>query len=201
MDGPGEPILLEVPHQLPDMVIIKSGFEMRQRELLISYEVIEEEVFKPVVDEILELIDYQLTLLKRDDVKLDYLILVGGFGQSSYLAQKLEERFKTEVGKITVPTSAELAVARGAVYFGSDPYSITHRYMKITYGFGISAPFEEGVDRTDFRVVDKANRVFCRYRFDPCVRKGQNVSLREGIKRVYYTFNSNVCYISKLKLS
>lgn len=195
VDGPGEPILLEVPYQLPDMVIIKNGFEMRKRELAISFEAIEDEVFKPVVHEILELISFQLTQLKRDGVKLDYLILVGGFGQSSYLAQKLETRFKKEVGKITAPLEGQLAVSRGAVYFGSDPYSITHRSMKITYGFGISAPFEEGVDREDFRVVDKANRVFCRYRFDPCVLKGQDISLKKGIKRVYYTFNSNVCNI------
>lgn len=195
-DGPGEPFYLEVPHQLPEMFIIKNGFEMKREELVISYEAIEEEVFHPVVSEVLDLIEDQLLQLKMHTATLDYIILVGGFGQSAYLEQKVKERFQGMVGRsIITPSVGELAVTRGAVLFGLDPYSITHRKMKITYGFGISALFEDGVDRADFRVVDKENKAVCKNRFDPCVRKGQDVSLKDSVKKVYHTFNSNTCHL------
>lgn len=163
---------------------------------------IEEEVFQPVVDEVLELIEFQLEELRKDSVRLDYIILVGGFGQSQYLKQKVEERFNKEVGSVVVPSVGELAVTRGAVLFGLDPYSITHRKMKITYGFGITAPYEEGLDKPDLKVIDKKNnKVVCKNRFDVCVKKGQEVSLAESKKKRYYTFNSNTCHLSKLDIS
>jgi hypothetical protein len=74
-------------------------------------------VFDPVIEEIMEMIDYQLENL-NDSKKVDHLILVGGFGQSNkYLQKKVKDRFKKIAKNIIIPRSAELSVARGAVNF------------------------------------------------------------------------------------
>lgn len=62
------------------------------------------------------MIEYQL--LQVENARLDYLILVGIFGQTKYLYKKIKERFNDVVGEILVPERGERAVVRGAVYHG-----------------------------------------------------------------------------------
>lgn len=187
--------IFQLPYELHGHKMEIGGFKMDGELLEIETKIVEREIFDPVVEEILLMIEFQLSQLLE---KLDYIILVGGFGQSKYLLKKIREKFESKVGSIIVPDAGELAVARGAVYFGLDPYSISHRRMRLSYGVSISSPFVQGVDKEEYKVKDKKGDYFCKNRFDVFVRKGQDVSLSDCVTREYFTFNSNTCHISKI---
>lgn len=84
--------------------------------LEIQAKVLKSEVFDPVIEYVLSMIEYQMEQI--ENTELDYLILVGIFGQSKYLHRKIIEKFSDVVGDILFPKRAERAVVRGAVYHG-----------------------------------------------------------------------------------
>ncbi|KAG2198766.1 hypothetical protein INT47_010552 [Mucor saturninus] len=172
--------------------IREDGFSLDENGLAISTKVLEAEVFKPVIQKVIKLVQFQLDRL--NGTLLDYIIIVGGFGQSKYLIEKIKEKFASIVGDVIVPDGGEVAVTRGAVYFGLDPYSISHRRMRLTYGISISSPFIEGVDRLDYKRTDSEGKDICINRFDAIVKKGDDVSIQNGYTRTYYTFNSGACH-------
>lgn len=176
--------------------IREDGFTLDENGLAISTKVLEAEVFNPVIQEVIQLVQFQLDRL--NGTSLDYIIIVGGFGQNKYLIEKIKENFASKVGDVIVPDGGEVAVTRGAVYFGLDPYSISHRRMRLTYGINISSPFIEGVDRLDYKRTDSEGKDICINRFDAIVKKGDDVSIQNGYTRTYYTFNSGACHLSKL---
>lgn len=156
------------------------------------------QVFDPVIEEIIYMINYQLEAL--DEKLLHYIILVGGFGQNTYLLQRIRNEFgkKEKVGDIIVPDVRELAVARGAVYFGLDPYSISHRRMRVSYGISISSPFIEDLDNPEYKIFDSHGNAYCKNRFDRLVSKGEDVSIKDCVSRDYKTQNSETFSISKM---
>lgn len=117
-------------------------------------------VFEPVIREILDLIREQL----RQSPRCDAIFLVGGFGTSNYLHQRVEQEFGHLVGTVAMPPRAELAVVRGAVYFGLDPKIVTARIPRRTYGLVVMMPFEEGVDPESAKIV-REDGVWCDNRF------------------------------------
>lgn len=74
------------------------------------------QVFDPLIEYILSMIEYQL--LQVESSKLDYLVLIGIFGQTKYLYRKIKEKFDDVVGEILVPERGERAMVRGAVFYG-----------------------------------------------------------------------------------
>jgi hypothetical protein len=64
------------------------------------------------------------------------MFLVGGFGESSYLQERLAEVFGPMNIAITLPPSPGTAVMMGAVRFGISPDLFKTRVSKFTYGVG-----------------------------------------------------------------
>jgi hypothetical protein len=136
-------------------------------------------VFEPVVSQVLTLIDGQL----NQSPNLEAIFLVGGFGQSNYLFRRVEEVFASRVGMIGVPPRGELAVVRGAVYFGLNPQVVTERVSRRTYGVETRMLYQPGLDPIEYSVVGADNRLFCRQRFSVYVHKGQSVKVDECISK------------------
>ncbi|KAH8553127.1 hypothetical protein BGW37DRAFT_488514 [Umbelopsis sp. PMI_123] len=136
-------------------------------------------VFEPVVSQVLALIDGQL----NQSPNLEAIFLVGGFGQSNYLFRRVEEAFANRVGMIGVPPRGELAVVRGAVYFGLNPQIVTERVSRRTYGVETRMLYQPGLDPIEYSVVGADNRLFCRQRFSVYVHKGQSVKVDECISK------------------
>ncbi|KAI9277976.1 hypothetical protein BC943DRAFT_364059 [Umbelopsis sp. AD052] len=136
-------------------------------------------VFEPVVSQVLALIDGQL----NQSPNLEAIFLVGGFGQSNYLFRRVEEVFANRVGMIGVPPRGELAVVRGAVYFGLNPQIVTERVSRRTYGVETRMLYQPGLDPIEYSVVGADNRLFCRQRFSVYVHKGQSVKVDECISK------------------
>lgn len=139
------------------------------------------EVFEPVVSQVLALIDSQL----MQSPILEAIFLVGGFGQSNYLFKRVEDSFADRVGMIGVPPRGELAVVRGAVYFGLNPQTVTERVSRRTYGVETRMLFQNEVDPPGLSIVGVDGRNYCRQRFSVYVHKGQSVGINECVSKTF----------------
>ncbi|VDC04739.1 unnamed protein product [Peniophora sp. CBMAI 1063] len=83
-------------------------------ELSIPGNLLRREVFDPVVEEVLNLIEEQLKRV----ASVDALLLVGGFSTSEYLFHRVDERFGSRIKVIARPHDADTATLRGAAQYG-----------------------------------------------------------------------------------
>lgn len=84
-------------------------------ELSIPGNLLRREVFDPVVNQVLELIEDQAKRINRD---VDAILLVGGFSQSDYLLTRVKEQFGNRIRNIARPSDADTATLRGAARYG-----------------------------------------------------------------------------------
>ncbi|KAG8997245.1 hypothetical protein FRB90_012533, partial [Tulasnella sp. 427] len=80
-------------------------------ELAIPGILLRREVFDPVVEEVLNLLEEQI---KRAAAPIDALMMVGGFSESHYLFKRVEARFRGRIAVIARPNDADTATSRGA---------------------------------------------------------------------------------------
>ncbi|KAF9995193.1 hypothetical protein BGZ79_011125 [Entomortierella chlamydospora] len=137
-------------------------------------------VFEPVVKQVLALIREQLRGAKRCSA----IFMVGGFGSSNYLLDRVKQEFGGVVKTISSPHKPEMAVVCGAVYAGMNPKIVTARITRRCYGIRMSRAFEEGVDPIKFKVM-RIDGARCEKRFSPIVRKGQKVEVDECVTNSY----------------
>ncbi|CAG8608555.1 2690_t:CDS:2 [Funneliformis caledonium] len=88
-------------------------------------------MFDPIVEDIIKLMTEQL---KNNDKKCSAIMLVGGFGESRYLQDRIRKEFNKTVPNISVPTQPIIAVVKGAVQFGLQADIVVNRVLKRTYG-------------------------------------------------------------------
>ncbi|CAO3628418.1 unnamed protein product [Cunninghamella echinulata] len=138
-------------------------------------------IFDPIVQQVLDLIEHQL---KQSPI-LEAIFLVGGFGQSNYLFRRIEESFAHRVGMIGVPPRGELAVVRGAVYFGLYPHIVTERVSRRTYGVETRMLFQPDLDPQEYFVIGRDQKHYCRKRFSIYVKKGQSIKVNECITKQF----------------
>jgi hypothetical protein len=168
-----------------------------KHEVGIKVGLLETQVFDPVVNIILDQIKSQIFRVERQGKKLDYIILVGGFGRSQYLMKKVKSAFESQVKDVIIPNSAELAVTRGAVYFGKDPYTISQRTMRYTYGISSTLPYQEGDDEKEV-TFDRDNNKVCKNRFEIFVTRGQSIDTKsQCVEKEYFTANTESCPLGK----
>ncbi|KAF9916603.1 Heat shock 70 kDa protein 12A [Lobosporangium transversale] len=170
---PGRAELTDYDIGLEDGVLTISAEEMRR------------EVFDPVVNDVLRLIQHQL---QQTQYQCNAIFLVGGFGCSSYLHSRVQAEFGSRVPMIGVPPRAELAVVRGAAYAGLMPRTITQRVARRWYGVDSLMAFEEGVDAAHKKVRDREGMIRARDRFSVYVSPGQPIGVDECITKRYITY-------------
>lgn len=92
------------------------------------------EIFDPVIDQIIKLINDQLNFSNE---KCTAIFLVGGFSESPYLLRRVKETFKYRVPITAAPAIPIAAIVRGAIMYGLNPNIIRDRILKWTYGIGV----------------------------------------------------------------
>lgn len=96
-------------------------------------------IFKPLIADVIRLVDSQIRSVRAMDKSVTALMLVGGFGQSEYLLKSLRTRFDVEVMQ---PVNAWTAVVRGAVLRGlEDQELVISRKARRHYGVKVVEPF------------------------------------------------------------
>ncbi|KAI8891030.1 actin-like ATPase domain-containing protein [Backusella circina FSU 941] len=139
-----DPANFSIEFALPSSLQISTdtleNTELFEDEILcIPYEDMCRFIFDPVVNQTVDLIAQHLEKLPEESRQVDAMLLVGGFGQSTYLLHKVQERFLNKYTQfVGVPPEGEMAVARGAVYFCLNPEMVNHRPSRHTYGLGFN---------------------------------------------------------------
>jgi hypothetical protein len=110
-------------------------------------------IFEPIVEQVIELVKGQV---EATHVQVKAVLLVGGFGQSNYLKERLRSSLNTETDKIEVlqPPHAWSAVVRGAVMKGLSNYDnklamvrIGRRMARKHYGVMLASLFDPAIHR------------------------------------------------------
>ncbi|KAH7015618.1 hypothetical protein EDB80DRAFT_566159 [Ilyonectria destructans] len=136
---------------------LDSGF------LVMSAEQIKD-IFEPVVKEVCDLVQGQVSSLRAKGGIVSGIVLVGGFGQSNYLYRRLKSHFASaapppyserpthatanatqEAGSIEVmqPVYAWTAVVRGAVLRGLEGNMVISRKSRMHYGTSYATVYDE----------------------------------------------------------
>lgn len=125
-------------------------------------------IFDPVIDEIVGLLEGQISDIEVKGGSVSGIILVGGFGQSNYLYETLKQHF-AGAGQATAPDSpidipkdvsysgiqvmqplyAWTAVVRGAVLRGLEGSMVTRRRSRRYYGTSYATVFDASKHAAD----------------------------------------------------
>ena len=116
-------------------------------------------------------------------LKTNYF-LVGGFGESPYLRQKIKKEFESNELIVLIPKRPLVSVVRGACMFGLNPFSITSRIAKKTYGISTLGIFDEKKHPLNKKVMIDGE-AFCENIFDTFVLKDDSVSVNQEIVKTY----------------
>ncbi|CAA7262612.1 unnamed protein product [Cyclocybe aegerita] len=84
-------------------------------QLSIPGNLLRREVFDPVVNQVIQLIEEQISQV---DQPIHALLLVGGFAGSEYLKQRVQDQFGARIRVIARPPDADTATLRGAATYG-----------------------------------------------------------------------------------
>ena len=162
------------------------------------------ELFKYVISNI---VNHVMTLVEDRSLQgVSSLILVGGFGNSSYLKAELERRVAQHNIPIVVPHDADLAVLKGAVMFGLNTKTITSRMMKHTYGVAMEPKFNPSKHKASKKVIRNGTE-FCGDVFQEYVKRGISKNVGESITKKFFPRTPNqqsmsfdIFYTDKLQL-
>ena len=114
----------------------------------------------------------KLLMSDRQLIDLDYILLVGGFGECKMLQDACRKAFPSVT--ILIPEESQLAIIRGAVLFGHNPLQIQSRVARFSYGKEVTKHFVEGVHKPSKREYKngKAYASRCFYVF---IKKGEEM--------------------------
>ena len=111
-------------------------------------------VFEPVIREVITLIEGQIEATKKP---IKAVLLVGGFGQSAYLRDRIRQAIGTKMEVMQSP-NGWTAVVRGALMKGLASTSPDFATVKISgrsarkhYGLSSSKPFVHGLHDVSLR--------------------------------------------------
>ncbi|KAG6374067.1 hypothetical protein JVT61DRAFT_4708 [Boletus reticuloceps] len=147
-------------------------------ELAIPGILIRREVFDPVVNQVLDMIEEQSRKIEQ---RIDALLLVGGFAGSEYLFSKVEAKFSGKIKVIARPSDADTATLRGAAQYGLSRKTIVSTVIvPRAYIMKVKLPAEpeDWLKRPAYINENSANVAICENRLQYLVMKGS--ILRKG---------------------
>lgn len=128
----------DYPNVLKELAAKQNGNSFN---VWLAREVMEEEIFGPVVNNILLQVEKAFDSIGN---KCDYLYLVGGFATSRFLQQRIKARFDSHIKKkMLIPGEPGKVIMMGAASFARNPYIIVARRARLSYGVAISTTTNE----------------------------------------------------------
>ena len=143
-------------------------------------------LYKKAIGGITEII--QDVLARQLCADLKYIIMVGGFSESRIIQNALQETFPK--CHFLIPDEPEIAVLKGAVYFGHLPNAVSGRFARFTYGVKICRRFRPGEDQESKGIVVD-EELLCHDIFFPIVRRGDEIQTGIGYSYKSKTFKQN----------
>ena len=149
----------------------------------------------------------QILFNKFNKIKIDQIIITGGFSNCNILKYKIINSFRQTV--ITQLNNPERSIVKGAALFGLKPNQIISRISPYTIGLDSYFSQIEGYECRN--KIEIKNRIECRY-FNTFIKKGDEVKnnfkivkyyipledQQEGMSFIlYYSDNLNPVYIDE----
>ncbi|KAK3099585.1 hypothetical protein FSP39_006557 [Pinctada imbricata] len=101
------------------------------------------------------------------------ILIVGGFADCNLVIQKLRSEFENYT--VLVPEEPRLAVLKGAVMHGMDPYTIRTRVCRYTYGIPTQRRFREWQDPEEKKRAEPDGKIYCDDIFEKHVERGETI--------------------------
>ncbi|KAG8718337.1 hypothetical protein FRC09_012815 [Ceratobasidium sp. 395] len=158
-------------------------------ELTIPGALLRTEVFDPVIAQVLQLIEDQLS---RCAQRIDALLLVGGFSGSEYLFKKVDESFGTRIGVIARPADADTATCRGAARYGlANRALVSSVIAPRAYIMKVKLPAEpeDWQKRPAYISQNNAGVNICENRLQYLVQKGAILRKGQRVKTKFCKFS------------
>jgi molecular chaperone DnaK (HSP70) len=148
-------------------------------------------IFEEKIAGVIDTVDTAIGQLKSREIgtrkPLDYIFMVGGFSESKYLRQLVNERCSTICPRdVVVPKLPAGAVLHGAVLFGLEPSLIRSRRSRLTYGTRISRPFVRGDPESKKTSFAGNPSPHCNDVFDQVCLAGEEIGIDETRARTYH---------------
>ncbi|KAJ3511979.1 hypothetical protein NLJ89_g3789 [Agrocybe chaxingu] len=159
-------------------------------ELCIPGKILRREVFDPVVEEVIRLIDSQISLLGSPQA----LFMVGGFAQNPYLLKRVTQTFKDRIPFIQRPSDADTVALRGA---GAGALlGLTFRPKIVvprSYILKVRLPAEQEdfLRRPAYIKQDARGMPLCEKRLQYLVKKGAVVNKGEPVLAKFSKFSKS----------
>ena len=112
------------------------------------------------------------TLVRKDTD----IIMVGGFSGSPVVQREVRQKYPGN--RVIIPSESELAVLKGAVYYGHNPESISSRVCKFTYGLEVQRYFLQG-DPEELKTMIHG-QPYCTKVFARVVTIGEEIGIGES---------------------
>ena len=122
----------------------------------------------------------QMLFNKFQKIKIDQLVITGGFSNCNILKYKLKNTFRQTV--ITQLNNPERSIVKGAALFGLKPNQIISRISPFTIGLDSYIPQIEGYECRN--KIEIKNRIECRY-FNTFIQKGSEIKNNFKIVKYY----------------
>ncbi|XP_049336481.1 heat shock 70 kDa protein 12A-like [Astyanax mexicanus] len=119
-------------------------------------------------------------ILKRPELNISYIFVVGGFALSPYVKGLVRGKFnRGEECSVLCPVDAQAAVLKGAVTFSTQPNIIQSRISLYTYGIATSEQFDEIKHKGRSSFENRDGVKFCNCRFYFFVKKDESIRFDE----------------------
>ncbi|RMY77204.1 hypothetical protein D0862_13600 [Hortaea werneckii] len=153
------------------------------------------QIFKPIVQQIIELVEGQVNSVHGLGQQVNALIMVGGFGQSEFLATCLRKRFSEREPAVEVlqPVNAWTAVVRGAVLRGLEGRELVlSRKARRHYGVRATSRLNRFIHSEEAKYWDSLEECWrAKNQMTWYITKGDNVSCDEPV-----LFPFHRCFLS-----
>ncbi|KAF6747910.1 actin-like ATPase domain-containing protein [Ephemerocybe angulata] len=165
-------------------------------QLAIPGNLLKQQVFDPVVDQVIQAIEDQLVHVGQT---VHALLLVGHLGESEYLKREVERRFKDRIATIARPPEAGLGMVKGAAQFGLAKRSLVSSVIASqSYILKVDMPAEDEDwhKRPVYIKIYDSGETVCENRLEYLVTKGAIVpkGQRFRTKVCNYTPSSSGTY-------
>ncbi|KAI8090649.1 hypothetical protein BDF21DRAFT_333175 [Thamnidium elegans] len=192
---------IKLPTERPIPYDRKTGKYMLREsrtEIRVMDTVMKEEIFDPIIDNIIRLINKQIKQAKDDSREIKSIILIGGFSRNPYLQNRIKNHYHNLYG-ICVPAEGVAAISHGAVSYGLNPRMVTTRLAGQSVALEVQAPFETKNENKYKEVLGPKGEKFVRNRLEYFVKKMDPIQGEIYHKTVSINYPQNVL-IGKLQV-
>ncbi|KAL9033319.1 MAG: hypothetical protein Q9180_006009 [Flavoplaca navasiana] len=117
-------------------------------------------IFEPVIQDVIDLVEQQIQATKDFKAEVKAVLLIGGFGESEYLYQRLRDTVASQGIIVEKPSYGWTAIQRGALMKGLADYSskntkvaVTGRSARCHYGTESAKDWDERLHPNDQRYL------------------------------------------------